>query len=120
MRPFKTQYEQDLKLFRAPRSKLWYALLLIALLAIPQFAGEFYVGELGGLFIFAIAGVGLMLLTGYTGLVSLGHSAFLGIGAYTEAILLAHGWPFAITLPAAAIVTAAAGIAIGKIGRAHV
>ncbi len=112
-RAFKTRYEQDLTLFRKPGSKVWYSLLVLLLLAIPQFAGEFYVGELGGLFIFAIAGVGLMLLTGYTGLVSLGHSAFLGIGAYTEAILLAQGWPFAITLPAAAIVTGCAGIIIG-------
>jgi branched-chain amino acid transport system permease protein len=91
----------------------WYGLLAVVLIAIPQFAGEFYVGELGGLFIFAIAGVGLMLLTGYTGLVSLGHAAFLGIGAYTEAILLGMGWPFALTLPAAGVLTALAGIAIG-------
>ena len=34
-----------------------------------------------------------MLLAGYTGLISLGHAAFLGIGAYTEAMLLAHGMP---------------------------
>ncbi len=112
-RLFKTQYEQDFLLFRNPRSKVWYGLLMIALVAIPTFAGEFYVGELSGLFIFAIAGVGLMLLTGYTGLVSLGHAAFLGIGGYTEAILLARGWPFAVTLPAAAVVTAFAGVVIG-------
>ena len=69
--------------------------------------GEFYVGELGGVFIFAIAGVGMMLLAGYTGLISLGNAAFLGIGAYTEAILLAHGVPFLITLPAAGLFTGA-------------
>ena len=110
---FKTRYEQDIGLWSRKRDLGWYLLLLAALLAIPMFAGEFYVGELGGLFIFAIAGVGLMLLTGYTGLVSLGHAAFLGIGGYTEAILLSKGVPFVFTLPAAAIVTGLAGIAIG-------
>ena len=61
--------------------------------------GEFYVGELGGVFIFAVAGVGMMLLAGYTGLISLGNAAFLGIGAYTNSILLAQGVPLLITLP---------------------
>ena len=68
---------------------------VVLLLIAPLVLGEFYVGELGGVFIFAIAGVGLMLLVGYTGLVSLGHAAFLGIGAYANAVLLAHGVPFA-------------------------
>ena len=77
------------------------------LLLIPCVLGEFYVGELGGVFIFAVAGVGMMLLAGYTGLISLGHAAFLGIGAYTNAILLAHGVPLLITLPVAGLFTGA-------------
>ena len=68
---------------------------------------------MGGLFVFAIAGVGLMVLTGYTGLISLGHAAFLGIGAYTNAVLLAHGVPFLVTLPAAGLLAGLAGVAIG-------
>lgn len=112
-RPFKTDYAQDLRLIRGPGQGGAYALLLAALVAIPMLAGEFYVGELAGLFIFAIAGVGLMLLTGYTGLVSLGHAAFLGIGAYSEAILLNQGVPFWLSLPLAAIITGLAGVAIG-------
>ena len=112
-RPFKTQYEQDIRFWRQPSARYWYGMLMLALVAIPMISGEFYVGELAGLFIFAIAGVGLMLLTGYTGLVSLGHSAFLGIGAYTEAILLARGMPIYVTLPAAALVTGFAGVVIG-------
>ena len=67
----------------------------------PAVLGEFYIGELGAVFIFAIAGVGLMLLVGYTGLISLGHAAFLGIGAYVNAVLLAQGVPFLVTLPLA-------------------
>jgi branched-chain amino acid transport system permease protein len=114
MRPsFKTRYEQDLRLFRRTGAAAWYGALVVILLALPMLADEFYIGELGGLFIFAIAGVGLMMLTGYTGLVSLGHAAFLGIGAYAEALLLGQGLPFWITLPAAALLTGAAGVAVG-------
>lgn len=110
---FKTRYEQDIALYRSRGGALSYALLLVVLLLIPLVLGEFYVGEMGGLFVFAIAGVGLMLLTGYTGLISLGHAAFLGIGAYTNAVLLAHGVPFLLTLPAAGLLAGLAGVAIG-------
>jgi branched-chain amino acid transport system permease protein len=110
---FRTSYKQDLRLWRHGGDLFWYGLLGVALLLIPAVLGEFYVGELGGVFIFAIAGVGLMMLTGYTGLINLGHAAFLGIGAYTNAILLHAGVPFIVTLPAAGLMTAIAGVAIG-------
>jgi branched-chain amino acid transport system permease protein len=110
---FKTHYRQDIGLFRDAGSRAWHGLLLVVLLAIPALLGEFYVGELGAVFIFAIVGVALMLLIGYTGLVSLGHAAFLGIGAYVNAVLLAQGVPFIVTLPLAGIVTGVAGVLIG-------
>ncbi len=110
---FKTRYEQDITPWRHAGDLFWHGLLLAVLLVVPGVLGEFYVGELAGVFIFAIAGVGLMLLTGYTGLVSLGHAAFLGIGAYTNAVLLARGVPFALTLPAAGLLAALAGALIG-------
>ena len=50
-------------------------------------------------FILAIAGVGLMLLIGYTGLASLGHGAFMAIGAYTNTYLITKGVPFLDRLP---------------------
>ncbi len=109
----KTDYAQDLTLYRGRRDFGWYVLLLAVLVALPLVASEFYVGEISFVFIYSIAGVGLMLLTGYTGLVSLGHAAFLGIGAYANAILLANGVPFALSLPLAGLLSAAAGIAIG-------
>jgi branched-chain amino acid transport system permease protein len=111
---FRTHYRQDIALFRSNTDRFWYGLLAILLLLCPGVLDTFYIGELGGMFIFAIAGVGLMLLVGYTGLISLGHAAFLGIGAYVNAILLSHGWPFLLTLPVAGLVTAAFGAAIGR------
>jgi branched-chain amino acid transport system permease protein len=110
---FKTSYRRDMALWRHRGDLFWYGLLGVVLLLIPMVLGEFYVGELGGVYIFAIAGVGLMLLTGYTGLVNLGHAAFVGIGAYTNAILLHAGVPFLITLPASGLLAGIAGIAIG-------
>jgi branched-chain amino acid transport system permease protein len=60
----------------------------------------------------AIAIQGLNIVTGYSGQISIGHSAFFGIGAYTTMILVAdHGWPFLATLP----VAGAMGFLIGGI-----
>jgi len=81
---FRTDYRQDIALSNHRGDQFWYSLLLLIMLVIPFVLGEFYIGELGGVFIFAIAGVGLMLLIGFTGLISLGHAAFLGIGAYVN------------------------------------
>jgi branched-chain amino acid transport system permease protein len=109
----KTSYEQDLSLAGARSNVVWYGLLLASLLLVPLAFSEFYVGEMSFVLIYSIAGVGLMLLTGYTGLVSLGHAAFLGIGAYANAILLSRGVPFVLSLPLAGLISAAAGVAIG-------
>ena len=64
------------------------------------------------MFILAIAGVGLMLLIGYTGLASLGHGAFMAIGAYTNTYLITKGVPFLISFPVAGLAALAAGIAV--------
>ena len=63
--------------------------------------------------IYAIVGLGLMLLVGYTGQISLGHAAFLAVGAYTEALLQAAGVPFVVSLACAALFSAAVGIIVG-------
>src|SRR6201986_4416422 len=111
---FRTQCRQDIALWRHNGDRFWYGLLAIVMLVAPLLLGEFYIGELGAVFIFAIAGVGLMLLVGYTGLISLGHAAFLGIGAYVNAVLLSHDVPFLITLPLAGLFAAVCGAAIGR------
>src|ERR1700741_3173324 len=111
---FRTDYRQDIALWRHRGDLFWYGMLCVVLLVIPLVMGEFYVGEMGGVFIFAIAGVGLMLLVGYTGLISLGHAAFLGIGSYVNSVLLAQGVPFLVTLPVAGLFTAVCGAAIGR------
>ena len=110
---FKTRYEQDIQLFKHGGAVFWYGALAAALVAAPLVLPDYYVGQLTQVMIFALAGVGLMLLTGFTGLVSLGHAAFFGIGAYAEAVLLGYGVPFPLTFLAAASLAALAGVGIG-------
>jgi branched-chain amino acid transport system permease protein len=110
---FKTTYDQDLRLFKHGGAVFWYALLGAALLIAPTVLGEYWLSQITFVSIYAMAGIGLMLLSGYTGQISLGHAAFFAAGAYTETLLLMKGWPFPITLLAAGLLAAALGVAIG-------
>jgi len=96
---FKTSYLDDIRLFPHSGYLVWYGILGACLLLAPLVLREFYVGELSQVFILAIAGVGLMLLIGYTGLASLGHGAFMAIGAYTNTYLITKGVPFLVSFP---------------------
>ena len=110
---FKTGYRQDIDLFKHTGQRFWYGSLLAVVLAGPLFLDSFYLGELALVYIYAIAGIGLMLLVGYTGLVSLGHAAFLAIGAYAHAYLLSKGWPLPLALIMASLFTATVGGIVG-------
>ncbi|HUF99169.1 MAG TPA: branched-chain amino acid ABC transporter permease [Ilumatobacter sp.] len=70
-------------------------------------------GLLTDAIILAIAVTGLNLITGYTGQISIGHSAFFGLGAYTTAILVDRGWSHGWTFPVAAIVAFVVGCIVG-------
>jgi branched-chain amino acid transport system permease protein len=71
-------------------------------------------GQLTDITILAIAAVSLNLLVGFTGQISIGHSAFFGVGAYTLAILVVdHGWTGGWTFPVAALLCFAVGVVVG-------
>jgi len=110
---FKIGYRQDIDLFKHGGQRFWFGALAVAVVLAPLVIDRFYLGEFALLYIYAIAGIGLMLLVGYTGLVSLGHAAFLAIGAYTHAILMSHGVPFPLALVSAGLLTSAAGAIVG-------
>lgn len=110
---FKTDYDQDLRLFKHGGQVFWYGLLFVVLLAAPWWASEYMMTQLHFIGIYSIVGLGLMLLVGFTGQISLGHAAFLAVGAYTEALLAAAGWSFWLSLPCAALLSAAVGIVVG-------
>lgn len=105
----KTRYHQDIELVKHSGHVFWYGLLLLLVFSAPFFTNNYLLGELSQVFIYAIAGSGLMLLVGYTGLVSLGHGAFLAMGAYLHGYLLNLGVPLPLSLALASIVTALIG-----------
>ena len=109
----KTKYEQDFNLIKHSGHWLWYGLLLLLVFSGPLWLDRFLLGEFAMVFIYAIAGLGLMLLVGYTGLVSLGHAAFLAIGAYVNAYLLNLGVPLPISFAAATLFSGVIGALVG-------
>ncbi len=86
-----------------------------ALLLAPAFLlSGFRLFQLTMMAVYAVAILGLGLVTGYTGQVSLGHGAFYAVGAYASAILMTNfAWPYWATLPVAGAVCAAFGFAVG-------
>jgi len=110
---FKTDYDQDIRLAKHGGHVFWYGLLLAFLVAAPWVIEEYWLAQLTFVLIYSVVGLGLMLLAGFTGLFSMGHAAFLGVGAYTEAVLAAKGWPFPVTLAISAGLSAAVGAVVG-------
>ena len=110
---FKTSYNQDIRIFRDRVDMGWYVALAVAVIAVPFLLSDYYVGETAWVFIYGLCGVSLMVLVGYTGLVSLGHAAFLGIGAYAHAYFLERGVPWIGPVALAVIVTTACGFVVG-------
>lgn len=110
---FRTSYNQDVDLFQHRGQVFWYVLLVATLFLAPFFLSRFLIGELSELFIWAIAGCGLMILVGYTGLVSLGHAAFMAIGAYAHVILVNAGVPFGVSMLISAVITGLIGAVLG-------
>ena len=111
---FKTTYDQDIDHLPKTGERVRVGIAIVALMAAPLFLDTYFLSELGLLLVYAIAGIGLMLLTGYSGQVSLGHAAFLGIGAYCHAILLGQGVPFGLSVVATVTFTALVGMVLGR------
>lgn len=109
----KTHYGVDIRLFEFQRDAYWYAALLAALLALPVVVDDYTLSQLIFVFVYGVVGVGMMLLAGFTGLLSLGHAAFLGVGAYTAAVLQSMGFDLSVVLVAAAALAAVFGLAVG-------
>ena len=110
---FKTDYNDDIKLF-PHGGYLWtYGTLLVLLAVAPFFLSSYLVSQLVFVSIYAIVGVALLILTGFTGQASLGHAAFLAIGAYTTAYLQQFGVPFPVYFITAGVLTGIIGALVG-------
>ncbi len=100
------------------RPRYWLLVLVLPFLLIAGgqagVVSNFQFLQLSLMIVYSIAVLGLILLTGFNGQISLGHGAFFAIGAYTAAILIDRaGWPFWATLPIAALVCFVAGYLFG-------
>ena len=99
-----------------PKFPRWLlGLLLLAAAVVPmQFASGYQLFQLTMVVVYAVAVLGLNLVTGFNGQISLGHGAFYAVGAYTTAILMDRfDIPYWATLPASAAVCAVVGFLIG-------
>ena len=97
---------------RDPRRAALGALVPLALVAPQTVAAT----ELTQILILAVAALGLNILTGWAGQLNLAQGIFVGLGAYTTAILgTNHGWPLLLTLPVAGVLAAAVGALLGAI-----
>ena len=113
-------YQEDERIFRSRFKRAWFYILLLIIAAI-------FVGSLFGvganeyhyfiailILINLIAAIGLNLLVGFTGLLSLGHAAFMGVGAYTSALLISNaGLPIYVTMIIGGLVAALFGVVVG-------
>ena len=90
------------------------AVLLALAIALPFLVSNYRVFQLNMVLVYAIVLLGLNILTGFNGQISLGHGAFYAIGAYVAAILMDHfAWPYWTTLPVAGVVCFAFGFLFG-------
>jgi branched-chain amino acid transport system permease protein len=112
---FKTSYAADMALYPLPIAK-WAVAACAGLFIVvaPLVLGEYYISILNLILIAVVGALGLNILVGYTGQISIGHGAFMSVGAYTAANLVVHlHAPFWITIPAGGLMAAAIGAVVG-------
>src|ERR1043165_6770760 len=112
---FKTSYAADIALFPLPQTR-WTLAAVAALCAViaPLSFGPYYLSILNLVLVAVVGALGLNILVGYTGLISIGHGAFMSVGAYTAAkLIVALGMPFWITIPAGGLMAALVGMIVG-------
>ncbi len=111
---FHTTYEKDMALRRTPAQKVRLVLLIAFLLVFPFLANRYYLTLANQVAIAVIGAVGLNILTGYTGQISLGQGGFMAVGAYSAGILTARlGMPWWGSTIAACFITALIGTFFG-------
>jgi len=112
---FNERYNEELTIFGTDFGRLWMWIGLFLLFAIiPSISSHYVLYVVNHIGIAAIAAIGLNILIGFTGQISLGHGAFFGVGAYSAAILAtALGFPFWLSVISAGVITALIGMVFG-------
>ena len=111
---FRTTYSQDMAIFDSRVARYGLAVFLLLLVSTPWVASTYLLDVVNRTGIAIIAALGLNILTGYTGQISMGNAAFLAVGAYSTAYLAGTlGLPFILVIPAAGLITALVGMVFG-------
>lgn len=112
---FKTSYQSDMALYPLPIGKVAATgFVLLFLVVAPLVLDEYYLSVINIAAIAVVGALGLNILLGYTGQISIGHAAFMSVGAYTAANFAVHfDMPFWVTLPAGGLMAAAIGTLVG-------
>jgi len=111
---FKTSYAADMAIYPLPLARWTVAGVIALFVALPLSLSEYYLSILNLILIAVVGALGLNMLVGYTGQISVGHGALMSVGAYTAANLITrlHA-PFWLAVPAAGMMAAAIGALIG-------
>ena len=110
----KRDYYEDVQLFRTRTIFVATIVLLACLVAVPFYVSDYTLYILNLIAINSIVAIGLNILVGYTGQISLGHAGFFAIGAYSCVLLMVKlGFPFVVALPAAGFISAFFGFLVG-------
>ncbi len=110
----RTNYLESNEVLRRPYQRLLVALILLAAVVLPMGSSNFFLHLMNLCFLAGIGALGLTILTGFCGQISLGHAAFLAVGAFTTVILTVHvSAPFLLVVPATAIAGAMLGFLVG-------
>src|ERR1700740_1307592 len=112
---FKTSYAADMALYPLPIARWAVAAFLVLFVVIaPLTLHEYYLSIINLGLIAIVGALGLNILVGYTGQISIGHAAFMSVGAYTAANLIVRlGAPFWIAVPAGGLMAALIGAIVG-------
>lgn len=113
MRNLKTDYFEDLQLFENRVQVFWSLVLISTLFFLPFLVKTYYLTVLNLMAVNIIVALGLNLLVGNTGQISLGHAGFVAIGAYTSVLLLKLGVPFFLAFLASGLMAALFGLLLG-------
>lgn len=111
---FRTTYKADTTIFPTPMSRNFAIAGLIILLIVPQVFDAYFTNLLIQIGYYGIAALGLNILVGFTGQISLGHAAFFGFGAFASAWISNNfGIPVILAIPLAGLMTTAVGMVVG-------
>ncbi|HOP47104.1 MAG TPA: branched-chain amino acid ABC transporter permease [Desulfobacteraceae bacterium] len=110
---YHTTYKEEIAILQTSFVKVWVGLFIVALISFVSVADNYFIYIVNLCAIATIGSLGLNILTGLTGQISIGHAAFLAIGAYSSAILVKNGFPLLLSLPISGFIATACGFVVG-------